>query len=102
MSAHLHVRLPVLASHTSGTEVRLSSAHASVNSDNVEEYIQRALLYRLHEFDAAVEAVRTGMSQVRHALRARVCVCVCVYVCLCVCVCMCIVTMFLSTVIFSY
>ena len=48
----------------SGMEVQLSSRYNRVTADNRQEYVKLAMQYRLREFDAAVSAVREGMSRV--------------------------------------
>ena len=47
-----------------GHEVHLSNRFRRVTADNRAEYVRLALQYRLHEFDAAVSAVREGLSRV--------------------------------------
>ena len=47
-----------------GHEVQLSARYTRVTAENRNEYVRLAMQYRLHEFDAAVAAVREGMSKV--------------------------------------
>ena len=47
-----------------GQEVQLSARYTRVTAENRNEYVRLAMQYRLHEFDAAITAVREGMSKV--------------------------------------
>ena len=43
---------------------QLSARYARVTVENRNEYVKLALNFRLHEFDAAVAALRDGMARV--------------------------------------
>lgn len=48
----------------SGREIQLDAKTTSVSFENKEEYVRRALNYRLGEFDRQIAAVREGMAEV--------------------------------------
>ena len=56
--------LPFTTASASGHEVVLTQQHRRVTHDNRDQYLQLALNYRLHEFDAQIKAVRRGLGQV--------------------------------------
>ena len=56
--------LPFTIPSATGQEVQLSTKYTKVTPNNRDEYVQMALRYRYHEFDAQVAAVREGMAKV--------------------------------------
>ena len=56
--------LPFTTSSASGQEVALSTVHRRITSENRSLYLKLALQFRLHEFDAQMDAVRLGLAKV--------------------------------------
>ncbi|KAK4294466.1 hypothetical protein Pmani_032901 [Petrolisthes manimaculis] len=56
--------LPFTTTSAAGHDVPLSPRHTRITLPNRHEYVRLALNYRLHEFDAQVSAVRSGMARV--------------------------------------
>lgn len=58
------LEMPFSTPSASGTDIQLSSRYRHVTAENRQEFVRLALNFRLHEFDAQVEAVRAGMARV--------------------------------------
>ncbi|XP_017887257.1 E3 ubiquitin-protein ligase HERC2 [Ceratina calcarata] len=58
------LEMPFSTPSAAGHDIPLSSRYRKITPENKHEYVQLALNYRLHEFDAQVTAVREGMSKV--------------------------------------
>ncbi|XP_050578084.1 E3 ubiquitin-protein ligase HERC2 [Bombus affinis] len=58
------LEMPFSTPSAVGHDIPLSSRYRKITPENKHEYVQLALNYRLHEFDAQVAAVREGMSKV--------------------------------------
>ncbi|RLU17868.1 hypothetical protein DMN91_010107 [Ooceraea biroi] len=58
------LEMPFSTPSAAGHDVALSNRYLKITPENRHEYVRLALDYRLHEFDAQVEAVREGLSKV--------------------------------------
>lgn len=58
------LEMPFSTPSAVGHDVPLSNRYKKITPENRREYVRLALNYRLHEFDAQVNAVREGLSKV--------------------------------------